>query len=357
MIDESIVQERLKSFLERWPISKVEEMKLSEYVNVGNPETFVQSVETYTRRLGSIKGQGSIKFGIYKRKNKRKLPKRFNYDNEYNWDRKFGKNRNAAFKNIKSMILNTIKAANNYEFSKIEDIPFNPLFKWKIASLYSGLRICPIFKRETLWQSAKKFDNDIEKDSPYYILHEILIENKPAGISPLQFADELYNEVSEAKNSGNKKTKPQRAKGRKGINKDNGDDRGKKKKQKRKGFSSYEANQKHDFLRDYLAQQLREKYGSTYVEVEENYVDVKLKLKNEIVFYEIKTASYVDECFKQGLGQVIGYVYRDEDKRKKKIKIASDCELTSNEKVYIKFLQKLINLPIDYEQIIINENE
>jgi len=62
------LKELLNNFLNKLNIDKVIEMKLEDYVSIGNKDTFCQWVETKTRILGSIKGLTSIKFGIYERK-------------------------------------------------------------------------------------------------------------------------------------------------------------------------------------------------------------------------------------------------------------------------------------------------
>jgi hypothetical protein len=72
-----ICREILYAFLNRWPVDEVKRMTLSQYVSVGDKGTFCQWVETKTKDLGNIKGPiGSIKFGIYKRTDKNKKPRK-----------------------------------------------------------------------------------------------------------------------------------------------------------------------------------------------------------------------------------------------------------------------------------------
>jgi 5-methylcytosine-specific restriction protein B len=76
-------QEILEEFLERWPESKVRAMTLSDYVGVGDKNTFTYWVETKTRALGSIKGWDSIKYGIYRRSKPEKQNKNHQNDASY----------------------------------------------------------------------------------------------------------------------------------------------------------------------------------------------------------------------------------------------------------------------------------
>ncbi|MGR2701257.1 hypothetical protein [Vibrio campbellii] len=54
-------------FLSRWPRENLSNLTLEEYVSVNDTDTFTYWLETKTRELGSIQGNTSAKFGIYKR--------------------------------------------------------------------------------------------------------------------------------------------------------------------------------------------------------------------------------------------------------------------------------------------------
>ena len=60
-------QQLWDSFLARWPRERLSNMTLSEYVSINDQDTFTYWLETKTRSLGSIQGNTSAKFGIYKR--------------------------------------------------------------------------------------------------------------------------------------------------------------------------------------------------------------------------------------------------------------------------------------------------
>ncbi len=50
--------------LAEWPVDRIQNMTLEEYVSVGDKTTFTYWLETEARLLGSIKGGSSEKFGI-----------------------------------------------------------------------------------------------------------------------------------------------------------------------------------------------------------------------------------------------------------------------------------------------------
>lgn len=117
-------------------------MTLSDYVGVHDKDTFCQWVETITRKLGSIKGMTSIKFGIYKRKKPEKKPKNYQNDDRYSWLKGYN-NRQEAYEDIKQDILNIIELSEKGKFKELDNIHLPDLFKWKVAFLYSNEKLIP----------------------------------------------------------------------------------------------------------------------------------------------------------------------------------------------------------------------
>lgn len=64
----------LHNFLNHWQIETLHRMNLRDYNHTGDKNTFCQDVETKTRPLGSIKGNSSAKFGIYRQAKYREPP-------------------------------------------------------------------------------------------------------------------------------------------------------------------------------------------------------------------------------------------------------------------------------------------
>lgn len=64
MMERIEVMEIYDSFNEKFPIKKLQDMKLEEYTNL-KKDSFCYWVETKTKKLGNINGSTSYKFGIY----------------------------------------------------------------------------------------------------------------------------------------------------------------------------------------------------------------------------------------------------------------------------------------------------
>lgn len=342
----------LHEFLERWPESAVKTMALSDYVSVGDKDTFTYWVETRTRPLGSIHGWDSIKFGIYRRSRPEKLNQNHKNDSEYTWMARFGNNRKEVFEAVKQDILNIIKAATSGNFAVIDNLQLPNLFKWKVASLYSNERIVPIFKQAVLLKIAAAYRLKADWNTKLSVIHELLINNKPAGQDIYSYMEGLYKIYGSDKDKermsspapGNSLApKPPRTR-KPSTTKNTAP-------QVRSGTGSYIARQKHNELQEALKQKLIEKHGKDAVSMEENWVDVRLVLKNEIVFYEVKSASYASDCIEQALGQVLGYIFNDRDTRKKRIVVVGPYPPNESDKNFIAYIKSLLNIEFDYQSL------
>lgn len=56
-------------FLKEWPAQRLRTMTLDEYIQAGSKDTFTYWLEWRLRDLGSIRGIGASKFGIFSRAN------------------------------------------------------------------------------------------------------------------------------------------------------------------------------------------------------------------------------------------------------------------------------------------------
>lgn len=343
-IDE--LKELLDEFLDRWTLENIENLTLQEYVGLGNKDTFCQWVETKTRMLGSIKGMTSIKFGIYERKDKTKLPKNYKNDAEYSWLQGYGDSRKTAFENTKQDIIKIIQLAEVGKFSEIDSILLPDLFKWKVAFLYSNERLIPIFKQDVLFKIANHFGLQTNRHTTISEIQNAMMLNKPAHLDVYSFMRQLYaqfgdkndkKEIAGTKTSkGRRRTTRRPASGRNNT------------AQTRTVTRSYVAEQKHNKIQEALVKLLSDKYGKDNVILEENYVDIKLIQPNYITFYEVKSSSYASECIKEALGQILLYSLNDNDKRAKKHIVVGQYPATDNDKKYIDFLKRNLKLEFDY---------
>ena len=92
-------------------------------------------------------------------------------------------------------------------------------------------------------------------------------------------------------------------------------------------------------------------FGTQSVILEEDYVDIKLSLPNQLVIYEIKSSSYASDCVKEALGQILLYKFHIQDKRPIKIIIVGQYPPNNDERKYIDYIKSVVNLDFDYETI------
>lgn len=151
-----------EEFNQRFPIEKLESIPLEQYTNLDG-DYFCTWVERKTQKLGSIQGATSFKFGIYKYK---KLPKDRSgrmYDEEYAWLSKFGEKRDEVYSTVREELVQVAQAARNGNFEIVDKSKLSPMFKWKIAFLYSEKKLVPIYDREMLeYIASQKGMSDVK---------------------------------------------------------------------------------------------------------------------------------------------------------------------------------------------------
>jgi hypothetical protein len=336
--------EILSDFLNRWPRDVVSVMTLEEYVSVGDQDTFCQWVETKTKMLGSIKGMTSIKFGIYKRKPGKKGLKYYSNDELFTWRNTYGINREDAFDNVKSHILKIIEFSERGRFTEIDKIDLPDLFKWKVAFLFSGERLIPVFNRIYLFTIASRLGMSKTKGSTVSQIQSLMISQKPSYFDVYGYMQQLIEDFVKTPATNGKVIQSKRKRHTKRV--------GSKSRnitpQKRVINASYQVSQKHNKIQEALKDQLIAYYGEDSVILEENYVDVKLIQPDYLVFYEVKSSAYASDCIKEALGQVLLYALRDEDHREKRLVVVGQYPPNESEKKEIYDLKKQLHVDFDY---------
>ena len=181
-------------FLSTWPLERMKEMAIDEYTNLNKDDSFCYWLEKKTKKLGSIGGGSSFKFGIYKRRNTdREFEKNAISDGEYAWLDKYGKERDEAFNNVKNIIIDIIKKSQVVDFKAIDSIDLGNAIKWKIAHLYSDNRILNVFSKEKLIEIAKKLSIEFEKKISFYNLQDLVLKQKSPEEDYFTFAKRIWS--------------------------------------------------------------------------------------------------------------------------------------------------------------------
>lgn len=149
MLDKS--EENRLPFIERFPINKIKDLSIDEYVQGTDENSFCYGLEFKYIALG-IGGGNASKFGIYKAKNG-------NYYNSVGKNKKElkGAELDNAFAKIKSGIMQALKLTKNNEIEKIKTIEI-PLWNnvlLKILSIYFPEKFILVGKAEVLIECAK----------------------------------------------------------------------------------------------------------------------------------------------------------------------------------------------------------
>ena len=68
-----------------------------------------------------------------------------------------------------------------------------------------------------------------------------------------------------------------------------------------------------------------------------------------MIFYEIKPYHLAEDCIRSALGQLLSYVFFDQDERKKHVIVVGPNPPDEDEQQFINFLKKNISISFDYK--------
>ena len=146
-------RELYQAFQQAFPLESLKDMPLDKYTNLNKDDSFCYWLESRTYDLGSFWGGSSYKFLIY-RYNKRPAEgdPRVISDEQYAWYSNLGKDTaEEAYKVVLEEIIKVATLADAGDFETIDGLDrLGHSYKWKIAFLYSGEKLIPIYNRGML---------------------------------------------------------------------------------------------------------------------------------------------------------------------------------------------------------------
>ena len=191
------------SFQEQYPIEKLSEMTLDEYTNLERKNAFCYWLESKTNVLGSFWGGSSYKFGIYRYSKKPSAgDKRIVSDDKYAWYSFLGESTaQGAFEKIRAAIIKIATAAREGKLEVIDEIKeLGNSYKWKIAFLYSDLKLLPIYKPAYIHSAAEIMGIKNPKKMKTSAIQRALMEKK--GLQDLfEYSAFLWNRIMEIENA------------------------------------------------------------------------------------------------------------------------------------------------------------
>lgn len=120
--------------------------------------------------------------------------------------------------------------------------------------------------------------------------------------------------------------------------------------------NDYDIDLRHNFIETELYKLLVKKYDKESVGTEiptigGNKIDVVVKLKDELIYYEIKTALTARINIRQSLSQLLEYSYWPGGMEASKLVIIGEACLDDKAEQYLITLRDKFSIPIYYEQI------
>lgn len=119
-------------------------------------------------------------------------------------------------------------------------------------------------------------------------------------------------------------------------------------RQERRPSSGCVAYLLHNEIQEKFYKYLVAKHGENRIAAEENYVDIKLKLDDRHIFFEVKSNDYADECTEDGIGQLLKYMAKDKSKFKKELFIIGPYNEEAEDMEFINFLKENLKVKFEY---------
>ena len=203
MEKEDKLDKLLEQFKQKFPVDSLQNMTLEQYTDIKQDEkdndSFTYWVERKTRDLGSIQGRVAKKFNIYKFKKKPK-DNELDYDELYAWKKKLGVSKEEVWNKTRQMIYDIAKLSVEGKFSEIDEInDIEPVYKWKIAFLYSDKKILNIFKYDVLLFLAKKSGQEYPSTkNNFNEIYSFLLAKKESTEDFWNYSENLWKDWSKS---------------------------------------------------------------------------------------------------------------------------------------------------------------
>jgi len=147
---------------------------------------------------------------------------------------------------------------------------------------------------------------------------------------------------------GQEKTGPAALRGRKGSESAPGG-----KKVFRRVTAATEYTPEHALMQKKLLAELKHEFPGANIVAEQDYVDVSVRTKNELLLFEIKSDLEPRVVIRQALGQILEYAFHPQRAQKLPVRliIVGRCSLSPVEQRYLDLLRREFMLPLEYRVI------
>lgn len=189
-------------FINLFPLETLKQLPLEKYTNLKRDDSFCYWLEAVAHELGSIWGGNAYKFGIFKYDKKPKDNSNY-FDEEYAWQNRFGSDKTEAYSKIIEGLCDIADAAAKGDFARVDsNKTYGDVCKWKIAFIYSGMNLIPVYSKPMLITVAKEYGMANADEATMIELQNFMLSKK--GDKDLY---DFYNEILALLDSINKEGK------------------------------------------------------------------------------------------------------------------------------------------------------
>lgn len=187
-------------FLQEWPISRLSNMSLDEYILSGSQDTFTSWIESRLDKLGSIWGGSAFKFGVFSRANtdEKSSDNKLSYSDTHGWYTSLGDTAEEAFEKVRGYVAHVAQLATKGDLDGIEAFShLGDAYKWKIAFHYQNHKqptIINVFRREAL----AAFVGGVASQNMASLQRAALAKNTD-GLAILEFGEKVWSVWSRKK--------------------------------------------------------------------------------------------------------------------------------------------------------------
>jgi hypothetical protein len=121
----------------------------------------------------------------------------------------------------------------------------------------------------------------------------------------------------------------------------------------RSGTAPVECTPEHARIQTQLMKELNKEYPGADIRCEEDFIDVKVQTKQELILFEIKSDLDPKTVIRYALGQILEYAYHPSREHSPPVRlvIVGRNQLSNADAIYMTRLKQDFGLPIEYRVV------
>jgi hypothetical protein len=121
----------------------------------------------------------------------------------------------------------------------------------------------------------------------------------------------------------------------------------------RRAAAAVQCTPEHARMQTKLLLELRREFPGAHIVWEQDFIDVSVRTKAELLLFEIKSDLEPRVVIRQALGQLLEYAFYSQPTHTLPLRliIVGRCPVTPNDCLYLRHLQKTFSLPLEYRVV------